>query len=94
MKTLGLILAVASLAFFIFATAATALAQDPSSRRRHDSSAGQVTTYDFVDGSNVDGARPGPMETFLQGRRRRVRTSLIVPRPHFIPEMLKSVESM
>jgi hypothetical protein len=71
----------------------TALAQDPPANARRDS-VDPVTTYEFVEGSDVSGGRYNPEGVGISVRRRSRRFSLVQPRPHYVPELLKSVENM
>jgi len=69
------------------ALAAPAAAQD-----RPDDLAPDVS-YDFED-ENVEGTYDSPLGTLITSGGDRRHTSLIRPRVHFIPEMLKSVERL
>ena len=68
----------------LLAGTSTAAAQDAG---------GETTTYDFED-DLVTGDLVRPDGEMLSVRRRGRRASLIRVREHFIPEMLKSVESL
>lgn len=51
------------------------------------------TIYDFND-HDVEGGWRSPMGVRLVVREGLGRTSLIQPRGHYVPELLKSVESL
>lgn len=68
--------------------AATAAAQD----RPAPSQAPDIS-YEFDD-HGVDGGRYVPEDTLITWRARAIRTSLVRPRVHFVPELLKSVERL
>jgi len=63
---------------------ALALAQDPSPAR--------VETFDDAD--LVTGTLESPMVDVIASRRLGRRHTLISPRAHYIPEMLRSVETL
>lgn len=69
---------------------AAALAQDTPRRDPVDN----VTSYEFTDGSDVRGGRYSPDDALIRIRDRRRRDTLVRPRPHYINEMLKSVENI
>ncbi len=69
-----------------------ALAMPAASVSAQDDEAG-ATTYDFDD-DLVSGDLVRPDGEQLIVRRRGRRGTLIRPREHFIPEMLKSVEDL
>lgn len=69
------------------ALAATAAAQDRPA-------AGQLTDYTFTDADEVTGGRAEASGIRAEVRTRSTRRSLIRPRTHFVPEMLKSVERL
>lgn len=48
----------------------------------------------FDDADTVTGTYQSPDGDILRGRRRAVRHTLITPRTHYIPEMLRSVENL
>ncbi|AKF08684.1 hypothetical protein [Sandaracinus amylolyticus] len=79
-------LTIALSAALIAALAAPAAAQDTRS--------GEVTTYDFIDGDLVQGGRYEDELDRIFSVRGRARRTLIHPRTHFVPEMLKSVEHL
>lgn len=54
---------------------------------------GQDATYTF-DGDDIDATRPGPLGEDIGVRSNRQTTSLITVRSTFVPEILKSVESL
>ena len=82
-KTLAVLTLIASL------VPAAALAQDD---RR--STVDPVTEYTFTDGDRVPGTRQSPWDEIWSSRLRGRRDTLVRPRPHYIPEMLKSVENL
>ena len=82
MKTL---LAALTLATTLVAPAV--LAQD------HHDEINSTTEYTFEE-HHVDGGRYNPEETGINVRRRNRRYTLVQPRQHYIPEMLKSVENL
>ncbi len=49
--------------------------------------------YDFED-HVVDGGYDSPLSTLIQSRTGMGRVSLIRPRLHFVPELLKTVENI
>ncbi|MCC6873793.1 MAG: hypothetical protein IT378_05720 [Sandaracinaceae bacterium] len=51
------------------------------------------TSYTFDDHA-VPGARVTPDDNIIPGRTRRFRETLVRPRVHFVPELLKSVERL
>ena len=53
-----------------------------------------VTEHTFDDASEVEGGRSTASGIRVEGRIRIPRRSLIRPRTHFIPELMKSVEDM
>ena len=79
-------LAITLSAALILALAVPAAAQDTRS--------GEVTTYDFLDADLVQGGRYEPDGDRVLGGTRHARRTLIHPRTHFVPEMLKSVERL
>lgn len=75
----------------MLALAATAGAQDRPGRQ---ADIAPDTSFDFED-DLVEGGTLGPMGTRVDGNGRRfVHRSLVRPRVHFVPEMLKSVENL
>jgi len=80
-------LSIAAALGLTFALAAPAAAQD-----RPDELAADVN-YDFED-DDVAGTYRSPLGEQLIVRTGAGHTSLIRPRAHFIPEMLKSVERL
>jgi len=80
-------LSIAAALGLTLALAAPAAAQD-----RSDELAADVN-YDFED-HDIEGTYQSPMESLIHIRDRAGRTSLIRPRVHFVPEMLKSVERL
>lgn len=65
-------------------TPTLALAQDPGPSR----------TEVFDDADLVTGTYQTPDGDIVGGRTRHVRHTLISPRSHYIPEMLRSVETL
>lgn len=51
------------------------------------------TTYDFED-DDVEGEYRSPLGTQILVMPGRNRTSLVRPRVHFVPELMKSVETI
>jgi hypothetical protein len=74
----------------VFALSATAFAQDP---RPGAADLAPDVSYDFDD-DFVEGGVDSPMGDLLVGRLRGHRTTLIRPRVHFVPELMKSVERL
>jgi hypothetical protein len=64
-------------------TPAIALAQDPAPAR-----------VESFDGDTVTGTLESPMIDMLASRRLGRRHTLIQPRQHYTPEMLRSVENL
>lgn len=85
MKTILTALAAAPL---MLALAAPAAAQSPGGRELAPD-----TEFTFDD-DDVLGNTVAPDGTGVWGRTRSRRTSLVRPRLHFVPEMLKSVETL
>lgn len=71
----------------------TASAQDGVVILTEDHGGGGATTYDFED-DLVTGDLVRPDGEMLNVRRRGRRASLIRVREHFLPELLKSVETL
>jgi hypothetical protein len=71
------------------ALAGTASAQEPRARTADE----PVTHYTFGD-ELVPGDLVRPEGEILQARRRHGRGTLIRPRWHFVPELMKSVERL
>lgn len=74
----------------MLALAATAGAQDRPGRQAEIA---PDTNFVFED-HEVDGGRYQLDEGRVFGRHRGQRTTLVRPRVHFVPEMLKSVENL
>jgi len=55
---------------------------------------GEVRTEIFDDADQVTGTVQSPDADLIQARRRHVRQTLVRPRSHYIPEMLRSVETL
>ncbi len=85
MKPIKVLLVILALAM----PAASASAEEAAQAQQ----AGEATTYDFDD-DLVSGDLVRPDGEQLIVRRRGRRGTLIRPREHFIPEMLKSVEDL
>lgn len=75
--------------FLTVPLAATAAAQD----RPAPAAQAPDLNYEFED-HDVDGGRYVPEDTLITWRARAIRTSLVRPRVHFVPELLKSVERL
>lgn len=73
---------------FVASLGATATAQD-----RLAPEPAPDTIYDFGD-HDVGGGRRTSDLTMVLGTPRRARQSLLRPRVHFVPELLKSVERL
>lgn len=71
------------------ALAGTAAAQD----RPAPANQAPDVNYEFGD-HDVDGGRYSARGDILVGRGRRSRNTLVRPRVHFVPEMLRSVERL
>ncbi|GAB4208398.1 MAG: hypothetical protein OHK0013_26840 [Sandaracinaceae bacterium] len=71
-----------------------ALLAAPSAAQERDVRTGEVEVMDFLDGDRVQGDLVGPLGELIGARGRRTRQTLIRPRAHFQPEMLKSVEHL
>lgn len=54
----------------------------------------RTTVYEFTDGDRVEGTFQRPEGDGVWVQRARAHRSLIVPRPHYVPEMLRSVETL
>ena len=52
------------------------------------------TDYTFTDADLVTGSIQSPDGADIHVRLRGARHTLITPRPHYIPEMLRSVETL
>ncbi|MFI5306114.1 MAG: hypothetical protein ACHQ53_02105 [Polyangiales bacterium] len=85
-----MLLSTALLAAGLAVRPASAHAEDPSSP---DAERGDVNTYDFED-DLVLGDTVEPDAEVLYARRHGSRESLVRPRLHFIPELLKSGEDL
>lgn len=55
---------------------------------------GEATTYTFTDADQVTGTIQSPDGGQILIQSRRARHTLISPRSHYIPEMLRSVENL
>jgi hypothetical protein len=78
------------IALFALGLTTAAFAQD----HRPNPNAGDTLFYDFQDGSRVGGEIRSPDGDLVTGARRHQHHTLVQPRPHYVPEMLKSVESL
>jgi hypothetical protein len=76
----------------VFMLAAGALAQDVKASEGGDKG-GEGYGYEFDDDPLSAGGF-GPNDATIKVRPKAARTTLIRPRTHFIPEMLKSVENI
>ena len=56
--------------------------------------ASEARTEVFDDADQVTGTVESPDVDMIGARRRHMRHSLVTPRAHFIPEMLRSVENL
>jgi hypothetical protein len=59
-----------------------------------DDGAGEVIEHTFTDAEDVEGGRNTAEGDRIRARIRLPRRSLVRPRTHFVPELLKSVEDM
>jgi hypothetical protein len=50
------------------------------------------TQFDFIDGSDVLGETEGPAGARIFHRLPSRRVTLVRPRTHFVPELMKSIE--
>jgi hypothetical protein len=74
--------------------ASTAFAQDAAKATEGgDKAGGDGYGYEFSDDPLSAGGF-GPNDATIKVRPKAARTTLIRPRTHFIPEMLKSVENI
>ena len=85
--TFGAAVVAAALSLFLSAFALSASAQD-NDRTVPDEQ------YDFVDGSDVGGSYRSPLGERIASQLRSHNNSLVRPRLHFVPELLKSVERL
>lgn len=53
-----------------------------------------VTEYTFTDADHVEGTLQSPLVDVISSRGRHARHTLIRPRAHYTPEMLRSVENL
>jgi hypothetical protein len=53
-----------------------------------------IRVEEFTDADTVTGSIAGPDGGLIDVHRRGVRTSLIRPRAHYMPELLRSVENL
>lgn len=86
-KLIGLLAGVS-----VFMLAAGAMAQDVKSTEG-GAAGGEGYGYEFDDDPLSAGGF-GPNDATIKVRPKAARTTLIRPRTHFIPEMLKSVENI
>lgn len=87
MSRLPLVLLLAPLVFPALAAAQPATAPAGATPAR-------VTEMNFTDADQVDGTRQVPAEALTQGHAAHPRSSLIVVRETFRPELLASVEQL
>ncbi len=66
----------------------------PALASAQDHGTGEVTTYDFLDGDTVEGTFQRPEGDRVWGAQRHARHTLIAPRAHYVPEMMRSVENL
>jgi hypothetical protein len=80
---------------FVLMLASSAWAQDAAAAKETagDSKGGEGYGYEFSDDPLAAGGF-GPNDATIKVRPKAARTTLIRPRTHFIPEMLKSVENI
>ena len=79
---------------FVLMLASSAWAQDaPAAKDTGDAKSGEGYGYEFSDDPLAAGGF-GPNDATIKVRPKAARTTLIRPRTHFIPEMLKSVENI
>jgi hypothetical protein len=89
-KLVGL---VAGLAVMAFASTAFAQGSDAAKTTEAAGGGGDGYGYEFSDDPLSAGGF-GPNDATIKVRPKAARTTLIRPRTHFIPEMLKSVENI
>ena len=87
-KTIGLLAGLS-----VFMLAAGALAQEDAAPAAGGDKGGEGYGYEFDDDPLSAGGF-GPNDATIKVRPKAARTTLIRPRTHFIPEMLKSVENI
>jgi hypothetical protein len=88
-KTIGLLAGLS-----VFMLAAGAFAQDAGVKPAEGADkGGEGYGYEFDDDPLSAGGF-GPNDATIKVRPKAARTTLIRPRTHFIPEMLKSVENI
>ena len=87
-KLLGLLAGVS-----VFMLAGGALAQEEAAAAGGGDKGGEGYGYEFDDDPLSAGGF-GPNDATIKVRPKAARTTLIRPRTHFIPEMLKSVENI
>jgi hypothetical protein len=87
-KLLGLLAGVS-----VFMLAGGALAQEEAAPAAGGDKGGEGYGYEFDDDPLSAGGF-GPNDATIKVRPKAARTTLIRPRTHFIPEMLKSVENI
>jgi hypothetical protein len=92
-KRTKLVGTVAGLAVFLLAS--SAFAQDAAVAKESPGGdkGGEGYGYEFSDDPLAAGGF-GPNDATIKVRPKAARTTLIRPRTHFIPEMLKSVENI
>jgi hypothetical protein len=80
---------------FVLMLASSAWAQDAAAAKDTPGgdSKGEGYGYEFSDDPLAAGGF-GPNDATIKVRPKAARTTLIRPRTHFIPEMLKSVENI
>lgn len=83
MNRMSFLLLVAAL----MSVSSLAWAQDPGVQYENE------TEFDF-EAEQIDGAVVRPDETLIGGQRARQRSSLLPVRQDFVPEMVKSVETL
>jgi hypothetical protein len=66
----------------------------PALASAQGSDTGEVTTYDFLDGDTVEGTFQRPEGDRVWGTHGHAHRTLIVPRAHYVPEMMRSVENL
>ncbi len=66
----------------------------PTSGPADISKTGEGMLYDFRDADSLTAGSRGPTGGTITVRNRTMRRTLIRPRTHFVPELLKSVEQI
>ena len=92
-KRIKLVGSVAGLAVLLLASSAFAQEAPVAKESAGGDKGGEGYGYEFSDDPLAAGGF-GPNDATIKVRPKAARTTLIRPRTHFIPEMLKSVENI